>query len=95
MVFNAHKTKLKWFSLKNTDLMEQPVVVFEDQDVSSTFEPVQDLGILFVSTLSWTLHIEKGKQDAYGRFINLIRSLPESFSSQQKTLAYKPTFNFS
>ena len=59
MVFNADKTKLIWFSLKTPDVKEQPILVFEDEDVSFSFEPVKDLGFLFGSTLPWTLHIEK------------------------------------
>ena len=70
-------------------MKEQPKVVFEDEDVSFTFEPVKDLGILFVSTLYWTPHSEKRIHDAYGHFINLKRSLPKLISSQQKALAYK------
>ena len=47
----------------------------EDEDVSFTFEPVEDLGILFVSTLS---HIEKRMHDASGRFITQKKS-PEAY----------------
>ena len=80
-------TKCPWFSLKTPDVKEQPKIVFEDADVSFTFETVKDLGILFVSSLSCTPHLEKRIYDAYGRFINLKRSLPKLISSQQKALA--------
>ena len=33
MVFNADKTRLMWFSFKKPDVKEQPIVVFEDEDV--------------------------------------------------------------
>ena len=33
---------------------------------SMAFKPAIDLDIIFVSTASWTLRIEKRKQDAYG-----------------------------
>ena len=92
-------SKLKWFlvlikpisygSLETSDVKEQSILVFEDEDVSFTFEPVKDLGILFVSTLSWTPHVVKTLHDAYGRFINLKRSFQKLISSQQKALAYK------
>ena len=74
MVFIADKTKPIRFSLKKP-VKVQLILVFEDEDVSFTFEPVKYLGIFFVSTLSWTPHIEKQILDAYGRFINLKRSL--------------------
>ena len=51
MVFNADKTKLIWFSLEEPDVKAQPILVFEDEDVSFAFEPVKDLGIVLVSTL--------------------------------------------
>ena len=59
MVVNADKTILIWFSFKKPDVKEQPVVVSENEDVSSTLEPVKDLGILFASTLFWTTILKK------------------------------------
>ena len=48
---------------------EQPVVVFEDEDVSVTFKPVKSLGFFFVSTLSWTPQIEKRTHEAEGKLL--------------------------
>ena len=93
MVFNADKTKLKWFSLKKPDVKQHHILVFEDEDTSVTFEPVKDLGILFVSSLSPVpLKLKKRLLDAYCGFINLIKSLPKLISSQQKTLAPQTYF---
>ena len=62
MVSIADETKLIWFSLEKPDVKEQPILVFEDEDVSITFEQVKDLGILFVSTFSWTLILKISKK---------------------------------
>ena len=58
-VVNADKTMLIWFSFKKPDVKEQPIVFFENEDVSSTLEPVKDLGVYFASTLSWTSILKK------------------------------------
>ena len=87
MVFKAGKTKLRWFSLKKSDVKEQPIIVFEDEDVSFTFEPVEDPGILFASTLYWTPTLKK-INDAYGHFINLKKVSPSL--SQVKKSSYLP-----
>ena len=89
MDFTADKTKLIWFSLKKPDVEEQPILVFEDEDGSLIFEPVKDLSIRFGSTFSWTLIFKKEIHEAYGRLINLKRSLPKLISSQQKAFAYE------
>ena len=72
--------KIKWFPMptKKTHMVlfekarckGYSILVFEDEDVSFTFEPVKVLGILFISTLRCTL-IGKRIHDAYGHFITL------------------------
>ena len=95
MAFDADKTRLIWVPLKKPDVKTQPILVFEDQDVSFTLEQVEDLGILFVSTLPWTPHIEKRRHDAYGCFISLKKGSQSSSQVHKKLLPTKPTLNLS
>ena len=96
MVFNADKTKHILFSLKKPDVKELPKVVFEDENVSFAFEPVKDLGILFVSTLSWTPPIETRIHMMPTTVLSISKEVFQSLSQvNKKLLPTKPTFNHS
>ena len=66
----ADKTKLIWFSLERPDVKEQPIVLFEDEDVYSLSNGSKIL-VSFLFQPSPGPHIEKRIHDACGRFINL------------------------
>ena len=60
------------------------------EDVSFTVEPVKDLSILIVSTLSWTSMLKKEYMMPTAVLsISKSESLPKLISSQQKALAYQ------
>ena len=76
-------------------MKEQPIVVFEDEDVSFTLESIKDLGILFFSTLSWIPPIEKRIHVAYGH-LSISHEVSQVLSQvNKKLLPTKPTFNHS
>ena len=88
MAFDADKTKLIWVPLKKPDVKEQPILVFEDQDVSFTLELLEDLGILFVSTLPWTPILKKGDM-MHTAVLSVSKKGPKAHLKFTKALAYQ------
>ena len=86
--FNADKTQLLCFSnQKNTYF--GPVLIFEHKDVCFSPNAVKDLGVYFLSNLTWSDHIANRIKIAFDRYIAIRRCIPKCVPAFTKLKLYK------